>query len=499
MFDWIMDFIRSFLFSIAMLFSWISDQLYLVLKTVSTLNIDEYENLWTWYGLLLVFIIVCVFFRVVVMFIKASFDEEYRDRKYNPLKVFTGMFLIAITISIFPIVTKYAISSSVYITEKTSLFLNAEIDNINPSDIIITNSVNGLKDTEKGSVNGEEESYTMEEINKNLNLKEDGKYRYFPELWHILFIGGVMIVFGMGIVLLTFQYAKRFYSIMSKILISPIPISSLIENDSDKFSMWLKMLLSDLITNFIQFLLLFVVLLSASSSFIIKKGFFVSVILLIAGIFFILEGVPQVTQLIGGDMSTGGVIQQLSSIRMATRGTGHSLKKGLAFGTGVAATTAAAGIYGAGRATGGKSILMDTIKQMNEQSQDQQKVNTKPKENYFEHGVETSGNSSTTEKLSRDGTLANRFSNYANDVGGGANLIHTGAKHLYQKSANRLAKNKWIATGAKASNSIKQHYQTQASNKTNMNQAEAMKQSEKFTSPDLDYKKSKRFKGSDLD
>lgn len=493
MFDWVMDFVRNLIFSLAMLASWMSDQIFSVLKVIALLDIGEFENLWIWHSLLLVFLTLFVTFRVFIMYFKALANEEYREQKYKPMHAVIGILCISLVIGIFPIATKFITSSTAYVIENTPVFLNAELDAINPSDIIITNTIRGLKHAEKDSIKEQKETYTMNEISKKLNEKEGKKYKYLPELWQLFFVIGIMIVFGGGMVLLAIQFAKRVYSIILKIIISPIPISSLVDPNSDKFGVWLKLLLADFITNFIQYLLLFVVLLTASSKFVLDLGFFVAVILLIGGLLFILEGVPQISHLIGGDVSTGSIMQQLSTIRMATRGFGHSIGKGVAFGAGVGLTAGAVGIYGAGRAAGAKGLIRSGVAT---QAMQQHITNSKSGENYFQN-ENTAQTSSQNTKITKDGSLANRFGNYAENTsgvkGGFANLASQSANHFYQKSANRLAKNPFVSKTADATNFVSKAFQKNATANPNQSQKQAFNQKANYpVSPDLDSKKKRR-------
>lgn len=457
MFDWIIDFLRSLFFSLAQLGGFIADSIYAVLKTIVTLDIGDFGSLWVWYAIMISFVGLFTIVRVVSMWIKASFNEEYRSSRYKPFQSIVGVFLIMLTMAVFPLAAKYVTSVSQYSIENVGIFLgDSNISEANPTTIITTNLVNGLK--EKGESNSlkadSKDVITINELAAKLNTRENKKYVYLPEFWHIFLFGGVIIFFGFGMVLLAFQFVKRLYAIIVKIVIAPIPVSSLVNNDSDAFGVWLKMLVADALTNFIQYLMLFITLMFSTSNYIVQRGFFVSAVVLLGGLLFLLEGIPQLAQLIGGDVSSGGALQQLSTIRMATSGFSRGLSNMVSFGAGAAVTAGAFGIYSAGRSAGGKSLLqtgMNTLNSINNVGSNGSMTNSHVKD-YFKNDDAQSGG------LSKPNTLANHISNYSKNATSKravfANVASNVGRHLYQKSANRLSNNK-LANGLHQANNAR--------------------------------------------
>lgn len=464
MFDWVTDFIRNLFFSIAQLGGFIADSIYTVVKAIVVLDAGQYSGLWTWYAVMITFVGFFTTIRVSSAWIKASFNEEYRDTKYKPINAIIGVILITLTLAIFPLGAKYVTSVSQYAIENVGVFVgDSSISELNPTTIITSNLVTGLQEKIDGKEIAQDKKITMtiNELSSKLNEKNNKKYKYLPEFWHIFFVGGVILLFGIGMILFAFQFVKRMYAIIVKIVIAPIPISSLVTNDSDSFNVWIKMIVADALTNFIQYLMLYITLLTATSNFIVTKAFFLSAVVLLGGLLFLLEGIPQLAQLIGGDISAGGALQQLSTIRMATGGLSRGVSNIASFGAGAAVTAGAFGIYSAGRSMGGKSLLKTGINQLNAINNvgSNSSGNTNVKD-YFQNN--TSSENTNNNGVSKPNTIANTIANYGNKGSGKtatfARVASNVGSHLYQKSANRLANNK-IAGGLHHTNNARRTLQ----------------------------------------
>lgn len=317
---WVNDLIRSFFWGIGSLALGISDAIFDIFKTITGINITDYENVWYWWSLLWAFGILFVVIRVGTMYIKGLMSEENRER-YPMTTIVARIIPMLVVVGLLPTLVSYFNQGSAYFTSQASAFVGASPD-VKFSDLIISaTSYSGSVDEAINQTGVEETEivYTLEDVNIDINAKVEGdsdQYKFFPT--YSSFFLGIIAGIGSGIllVMLAIEFMKRLISILMKIFISPIPISSIVDPTSSLFGKWVRSLVGDWVTNFVQVLMLYVVLLMVMSNFIGQFGPFVQLIGMFAGLYAVLQGVPQLAEFIGGDLSTGGALQQLSNIRL---------------------------------------------------------------------------------------------------------------------------------------------------------------------------------------
>ncbi|MCD7951124.1 MAG: hypothetical protein LUG12_12830 [Erysipelotrichaceae bacterium] len=183
----------------------------------------------------------------------------------------------------------------------------------------------------------------------DINAKDaNDDYLYFPSFasLFLVIVLSVMAVFIFAITAL--QVGQRFYLLVLKYLISPYAISGLVDPEDQTFSIWCKMVIGDLLTNFIQIFSVYLILYLCNNS-TIKSALGSGVFGLCCQIVFFLAGLSAVQQvpstiarLVGG--SGAGAMQALQDIK-----TIGSASKAVALGgAGIATTVAGVGMGTAG-------------------------------------------------------------------------------------------------------------------------------------------------------
>lgn len=356
-FTWVSDIIRDIFWALVKGLLSIVDGVYSITSKIVSLDISTYEIVWNWWTALAMFIFMFVIFRIIAIGIKSYFDEEYRE-KIDPMTIVNRIFPVCLVILLLPFGVKYLTSMGTIAASNITVFIGGEPD-LSPSTIVLSSMMN-----ETVEIDGQTKlkDVKIDEISINEKSSESGKtYVYFDDMSELFMLLIVSAVALYGFFMNSIQLAKRFYSIGMKILISPIPISGLINPEDDSFKTWSRMMVSDVVSNFVQYLMLFFIL-SISTSFQLRQtvGMWGMIILFIGGILTLLTGVPELARLIGGDTSTGSVMQQLATVRQATSGIG-SFVGGIAGGAlgaagGIAATAGAYGTVGIGKMMGAQSI-----------------------------------------------------------------------------------------------------------------------------------------------
>ncbi|MEG0661446.1 MAG: hypothetical protein RR443_12775, partial [Anaerorhabdus sp.] len=360
--DLIIEGLRSLLWGLTSALLWMMDEAYKIVLKVATLNFADTDILWKYWVQIMAFLGFFIVMRFASIFIRSMMNDEFRD-KINGIDLFKKLLLIGLCMGGSPIAIKYVASAGVIAVENIAIFTGTTTDMV-PSSLILTSYLNmdkGSFDENGNWIENNPISYKLDDIDINEDDPSGKKdYKFFPDLKDVFVIAILGIASAILLLMNSIQIAKRAFSLALKTLIAPIPISSLINPSDDSFGTWVKMIIADVITNFVQVLFLLFVLVAISSSYVKHLGTWIQLISLIAGLLILVSGIPEITRLIGGDTSTGGILQQLSQFRMATRGMGSSLFKSggavLGFGAGVAATAGAGAVYGAGRMMGGKSM-----------------------------------------------------------------------------------------------------------------------------------------------
>lgn len=342
------DIIRSFLWGILSALLWLSDQAFTMMKAIALVDVSEIGEVWAWWSGLISFVVFFMFIRLIAIVIKSTTNEEFKE-KVNGVNTLIKVFLISAAIGFFPIAMKYITSTSVYAISTMSNRLGYNVEQFKPSTFIINTSMAAQAGTSAANLN-----YN---INLDINEKENGKYKFFPTYDKLFILIGIGIVASFGFIIAAIQIASRIFTLIMKVLISPLPISALLNPEDQSFKMYVRMCISDVITNYVQILMVIVILGVSGNPTVARIGALAQMILLIGGIMVLTKGMHELAQLIGGDVAGGSVLQQIAAIRQSSAGVGRGMA---AIGGGVAGaalTAGALGAYSAGRAMGKESLM----------------------------------------------------------------------------------------------------------------------------------------------
>lgn len=363
------------------------DSIYNIIRPIVTFDIASNEMMWQWWGGICLFIGVFVFIRIIAMFLKAGIDEEYRLKK-DPVHIIVRVGAIMVVVIMMPMIVKYFTASSSYFIDKMGSIFgvkesfayeerytgNAEVDEQikkiydaydgMPSQLLLSSATNGtyppyqlinINETKGGMdswLDGVPILGHAFDIVSGL-IGADGDFQYFPDTTMLIFLIVEAFVACYLFVLMAIQIGQRMFSIALKIIMSPIPISGLVNEDDKTFSLWVKLLTADLLSNILQFLLLLLVMMIISTPAVQKMGLVAQGIFFLGGMLAVIVGPSSVAQLIGGDgMGIYQTMQALQTIQTMKGITQGALSKAGS----MAGATAAMGVYGIGRMIGGKSL-----------------------------------------------------------------------------------------------------------------------------------------------
>lgn len=375
----IIDIIRSFLWGLAYAVFVIGDAIYDVTIQVGSLDIGQLSLVWDWWALLSIMIAGISMIRILIMGVRYFLEEDLQE-KLDFFKIFGRVMLVSMAIALMPLGVKYITGAGQVFVQNVGLVTGHQ-DTSTPSTLIISSVIGDSFKVEDGAGGYEiPKTYALSDIDINHKTEGSKDYQFFNEmgdLFVLIIMGGIAVV---GLVLVGIEVAERYFKLGIKILISPIPISGLVNPDDQGFQKWYRLVIADVVLNCIQILSLFFILTVASSNTIRTKGVWVTLVMFIGGLFAVLKGVPELAPIIGGDSSTQGALQQMAAIRQATNGMGSFVggAVGGAVGAvgGALATTGAGATYGVGRALGGKSIAeIESDKWSNQSDNNQNNMN----------------------------------------------------------------------------------------------------------------------------
>lgn len=385
--DLIMKGIRWVLWLICKGCFFLMDSIFNIIQPIVTFDIGTSDTLWAWWSGLILFITFFIFIRIFSMFMKAGMDEEYRLRS-DPVKIIVRIGAVATVILFLPISIKYFTSVSatmidhmegLFETEDSFVydrpytdneFVNEQLDQLYeaydgmPSQLIVSAASNGkyppyqlidINDTEGGVdswFDGVPVIGGFFDITSGL-IGADGDFVYFADTTMLIFLIVEAICAAYLFVMMAIQISQRIFNIGLKILISPYPISGLVNPEDRSFSLWARLLAADLLSNVIQYLLLLFVLAITSMPAVQNMGLVAQGIFFLGGMLAVIVGPNSIAQIIGGDGM--GTFQTMQAIQ--TISTMKGMTTGAIAGAGAFAGAAiATGAYGAGRALGGRSL-----------------------------------------------------------------------------------------------------------------------------------------------
>lgn len=489
MLDWIIEGIRWLIWGLTSASLTLMDICYDLVKKIASADFLTSSEVWKWYYTLMIFIGLLILVRAFSVYIKYSFDEEYRE-KVNASHFVNKLIAIGLVIALLPSILGFVSQVSLYGINNLNIVVGASSTD-KPSTFIITsfmNTDNGEFNESGEWIEGNRVTYTLDDVDINAE-GDNGGYKFFNDIQDLFIVAIIGITSAIMLIINGVQIGKRMYSLVMKLLISPFPISSLIVPGDETFNMWRKMIISDYVLNYVQTLMIMIVMILSGSKIVQDLGIWVQIIMFIAGLLLLLSGIPELAKIIGGDISQGNVLQQIASMRMATRGLGSTIEN-IASGVGnIVGTSAAATTYGLGRMMGGQSIndmqkQMEKMEQIekngfmggNEVKEDtnnnlfMKSENSNNQESNVNEGINLGLNENGSISggyndhvdaepyihHSKEGSKARNFADAANEMTGitgfGARFAANASKHLYQNSMERIQNNKLFRTGESVRN-----------------------------------------------
>lgn len=385
--DLVIDGVRWVLWILVKGSLFLIDSVYNIIRPILTFDIGSSSIIWQWWTALMIFLFIFTLLRVVAMTLKMAIDEEY-VMKLSALQTFYRILAIAFIVAMTPVAIKEATAfSSVMMDSVAKTFV---VDNNFANTKPKTDDKEKQKQIEKlykeyegmpsqifisSASNGKYPPYQLIEINSTEGgmdhwmdgvfilggffnvtsalIGADGDYVYFPDTTMLIFLIVEGVCGAYMFLLMAIQISQRMISIGVKILISPYPISGIVNPDDRSFGLWVKLISADLISNVLQYVILLLVMAITSSKAAQNFGIVGQGIFFLGGMLAVLIGPGQVAQIIGGDgmglfMTMQG-FQAMSALKGVTQAIGH---KGMSMAGGAAAL----GTYGAGRMLGLNSL-----------------------------------------------------------------------------------------------------------------------------------------------
>ena len=362
--DFIVEFFRLVLWELCKALLTLMDVSYSLMKEIGLMEIFSLDAIWKMWSGVMIFITFFVVIRIAKIAIVTLNDSE-KIQKFSVISVLQKMFITLLIITFIPFGMKAVGSIGAWSIDNFTAIIGMSNDEL-PSTVVVnsySNASSGSWDESGNFIPGVEVTYTMKDIEINAFNEGAKTYKFFPEisdLFTILIIGFTAAII---MIMVAVDFGKRVHEQVLALMVTPITISSVISDSYDTFFSWLKGFISLYLTNFYQLLIVILALTMSSFSIIKEAGWWIQIVLLVSGLLVALAGSASIAKYIGGDTSSGGSLQQMASLRMATSGMGRGIG-GMARGVGnigrklggTALSAGAGAAYGAGRALGGNSF-----------------------------------------------------------------------------------------------------------------------------------------------
>lgn len=149
------------------------------------------------------------------------------------------------------------------------------------------------------------------------------KVYYMYPTWSSLFFGVVTIIaVALIFIPILIQMAQRMVSLIIKLFLAPYAVSSLVDPESNTFSVWCKYMASDLIANFFQLysmMILFALMGNSTLDSMLKSttivGTIAKIAIIIGGLLAVYATPSGVTAIIGGsEMSAANTLMQMQAL-----------------------------------------------------------------------------------------------------------------------------------------------------------------------------------------
>lgn len=329
----------------------IVDGLYEAIKLIATFNIlDENSQVWDYYKwFMAAFLAFFIIFRLTKRYFKTMIDNEEAE-SFKPVDLILKIAGIGFLVVMAPFILKSFGSLLSNLISSIETVFGVETNKF--SHILLN-----LPDT------GIDKSMFDKLGEININQKNaDKEFIYLADSTTLLCMFISSIFAGYLMLLMAVQIGTRMLSIVLKLIVAPYSFSSIVDNKNEQFSTWWKLFVADFLSSYLQMLLLII-----GTTLVIGINFggndtptFISALAKVLATIGVLMGTINapsgVAQLIGSDIGASSAIQSLQTTG-ATLGIAKSAVGAVGGAVlGSAKMAANKGIYGLGRALGGKSI-----------------------------------------------------------------------------------------------------------------------------------------------
>lgn len=406
MFDWVEDLVRTLLWGLTGAILWLMDMVYTTVYSLGNLDISNFEQIWEAFGGVSLFIGVFVGYRIISKGIKKMFDFEEKEQ-FNPMEILLRTIVVSVIVIAFPLIFAAVNTIGTLFQQNVSIIMGVENDML-PSTVIISSYVSDGQDNYV--------QYTLDQVSINA-VTDTGEYKFFPGFDSLFIVAILGITSAIILIAIGLSIGKRIFELLMLVLISPLPLSSMVFKEGDLSGTWLKAVASVYFSNFISIAGMILAIQISVSPYVQTQGTWIQIIVLIGALLGVLSGTPQLAKFIGADGGSSDTLQQIAHIRMAGAGAFRGVKSAFGIGKslmGAGATGLSAGIYGIGRAAGGQSI-----RQMG--------------------GIDALR--AGVSRMSKDGSFARKIHDKAIQ-NPAAQAFENMGRHMYSSSAQRFGKSK---------------------------------------------------------
>ncbi|MGB4984312.1 MAG: conjugal transfer protein TrbL family protein [Erysipelotrichaceae bacterium] len=348
------DSLRSIFWWIASALLKLTDTIYNLLESVATFSFMNNADLKIYYNNIMIFLGLFFIFRVSSKIIKIMIDDEAR-MGFDITNLIKKLFIVAAVYILMFSGTKLFSNMSVEINKFPSVILTNNTDSKFSNQL-----VNGFNNGKEKIENWEDESFDINETERN--EKGTKVYKYYRGIWNLLYLFVFGVIVSYLIIIIAVDIGKRCFELVMLLFISPLTISSIINDGDDTFKTWIKNIAALPIINFMQIFLINLAVVLLSTVAANKNDFFLYILLLISSLLIIQNGASSISRFIGADIGSGNTMSQVTQMAgigmgaahmVASRGKDGKLHMGAAIKP-VANAIGGAG-YLAGRVLGGNS------------------------------------------------------------------------------------------------------------------------------------------------
>ena len=362
--DFMWDVLRMILWFLDKFILIIVDYLYDIVQTFFGMKVSSFSFIWDVYAVVCAALIIFTLFRIFAMVFQSLWGDDDGLAKLggNTVRRVIGMLLV---MSLIPIAVPFASDAFAGAAVAAPAIFTTE--EIHPSDVIISS---GMADF-SGSLNTEisldvPEDQRVVDVIEDINERdEDDEYVWIPDTSNLFLILIVSAISAYCFVFISIQIVQRFIGILQKIVLAPMAVSGIVDPNSNSAQLWVKLILSDFLTNFFQILFIWISLLVATN---LPAGFngLAKGLAFVGSLFAIMVAPSGIAQLLGNDSGATAGMQMMQHVQtMGTLATaaatttmaiGGAAKSIAGWAGNKGLDTAAMGAYAAGRAMGGRDL-----------------------------------------------------------------------------------------------------------------------------------------------